>query len=66
MARFITTFRSLTNPLQWDFHVSENEHEAVQVAFNLKCRGVKDYVTHELGPQVAGFSSMIGETNDGE
>lgn len=51
--RFITLFRKPEAPIDWDFHVSEDDREVEQVLINLEKRRVTDISTYELGPKRA-------------
>lgn len=56
--RYITTWRKpAPDMLDWDHHVSEDKAEAERVIENIKSRGVHQYHTFELGPQVKELSS---------
>lgn len=51
--RHITLWRKTGEQcLDWDFHVSDFPDELPRLIENLKKRGVVQYTTYELGPQI--------------
>ncbi|MBB4856978.1 hypothetical protein HNO88_000275 [Novosphingobium chloroacetimidivorans] len=54
--RYITLWRKPDAVLDWEFHVSENDHELQQVVGNLRKRPIKQGTTYVLGKEVPELS----------
>jgi len=55
--RFITLWRRVDSPIDWDFCVSENEAEAGEVMRNLTKQKIVKVTTYRLGDIVSSLST---------
>jgi hypothetical protein len=65
--RYITLWRNPERVLDWDFHVSENDHEVKEVIRNLRKRGtIKQGTTYVLANEMPELSPVAALTKGAE